>query len=358
MRLKNEKSPETFVPKRIRHRSRLILQGLTHITLAVILLALCLARRPVAIEPLRFLVILVPRLAFALPLVVITPWAWMERQRWLLIEQLLGFLIVAGPLMGVNLGGIGNAFKQAPASDSNVVRILSYNIGPNGFDVEAIVAYLNSADIHILLVQEDTNLWQLQARLAQEKGWYADQYGTIFSRFPIISESKELPDEVGGEKLYAGHLTIARVKRGRMDFLVGSSHGPSLRGPFHKFVDHWDIAELGESLKWQERQLQRIALMMDQNDSQPLVVGGDFNVPPYSIYSAPLEKRFRDVFAEIGIGYGYSFPSVLPWLRLDKFYISRGWSPQRCFVAPDFGSDHRPVFTELVLEELSEKPKQ
>ena len=356
--LSQEKSkPELDVSTRIRNRSRFVLSAITHLTLTSILLALCLARRPVALEPLRFFVILGPRLAFAFPLLLITPWAWFEGRRWLLLEQLLAFVLVVGPLMGLNLGGIPHSFGKRPPGGPNVVRIMTYNIGPNGFDLEAIIEYLNSEDIHVLLVQEDTFLWRLQSRLALEKGWYANKYGTIFSRIPIVAESEELADELGGEKLYAGHLSIARLKSDTIDILVGSTHGPSLRGAFHKFADHLDTKELNRAMNWQERQLQRIAVMMDQNDGLPLVVGGDFNVPPHSIYSYPLEKRFRDVFAEIGFGYGYSFPSRLPWLRLDKFYISKGWQPRRCFIAPDFGSDHRPLFTELLLEDMAPKSK-
>lgn len=194
---KEQSMPEVVAPARTLKRSRFVLSALTHLTLVSVLLALSLARRPIALEPLRFFVILGPRLAFALPLLIITPWAWFERQRWLLLEQLLAFVLVVGPLMGLNLSGIPHALKKMPVSGPNAVRIMTYNIGPNGFDLEAIVAYLNSADIHVLLVQEDTFLWRLQARLALEKGWYANKYGTIFSRIPIVAESEELGDELG-----------------------------------------------------------------------------------------------------------------------------------------------------------------
>lgn len=113
MSLKEPLKPDFDAPTRIRKRSRFMLSAFTHLTLASILLALCLARRPVALEPLRFFVILGPRLAFALPLLVITPWAWFERQRWLLLEQLLALVLVLGPLMGLNLGGIPHALKTA-----------------------------------------------------------------------------------------------------------------------------------------------------------------------------------------------------------------------------------------------------
>ena len=328
-----------------------LLAGLTQLALAAILLALYLAHRPTDMDLLGFLVLLGPRFAFLLPFLLITPWAIRRRAHWLLAEQLLGMALCCGPLMGLNWAGLTAQGPAVPVEPANTVRILSYNIGPNGFQVDQLVDYLNQQKIEILVVQEDTDIWKLKARLAADKGWYWDRYGTIFSRLPIVSESEELPDEAGGDKLYAGHLTLARVKQGPRDFIVGSAHGPSMRGPFYKLVKDLDLAELNKALNWQKRQLARIALMMDQNEARPLVVGGDFNVPPGSIYAAPLEKRFQDVYATLGTGWGYTYPTSLPWLRLDKFYLSRGWQPLQCHVAPDFGSDHRPIFTEIQLLE-------
>lgn len=335
-----------------------LLTGLTQLALAAILLALYLARWPTDMDLLGFLVLLGPRFAFLLPFLLLVPWAMRRRAHWLLAEQLLGIALCCGPLMGLNWAGLAGPSAAQAVDEANTIRILSYNIGPNGFQVDRLVDYLNQQKIEILVVQEDTDIWKLKARLAADKGWYWNRYSTIFSRLPIVSESNELPDEAGGDKLYAGHLTLARVRRGSLDFIVGSAHGPSLRGAFYKLVKDADLAELRKALDWQKRQLARIALMMDQNEARPLVVGGDFNVPPGSVYAAPLEKRFEDVYARLGTGWGYTFPTRLPWLRLDKFYLSRGWQPLRCFVATDFGSDHRPLFTEIQLLETAATEKQ
>ena len=76
---------------------------------------------------------------------------------------------------------------------------------------------------------------------------------------------------------------------------------------------------------------------------------GDFNLPPDSPMLAPLRRRFRDAFAEAGRGYGYTYPSRLPWVRIDHILAGRHWTIDRCRVGPDLGSDHRPLIAEAVL---------
>ena len=90
---------------------------------------------------------------------------------------------------------------------------------------------------------------------------------------------------------------------------------------------------------------------MDASDQRPMIVGGDFNIPPGSIYSQPLDKRFADVFAEVGTGYGFTFPTRFRWLRLDRFYVTRDWQPVSFQVLPEMGSDHRPIMTEVYLRQ-------
>lgn len=342
-------------PRRRNRLGLLVLGLLTQLATAAVLLALYLARRPGDLEPLGFMVLLGPRQAFLVPFLFLIPWAIRRRAGWLLAEQVLAVALCAGPLMGLNCSGLFHPNRHLEAVADRSVRIMSYNIGPNGFEIERLVDYLNKEKIDILLVQEDTDVWKLRARLAAEKGWYFDRHSSIFSRLPIIAESEELTDEVGGHRLYAGRLALVRVKRGELDFLVGSTHGPSLRGAFYNLAVNTDVDQLRQALGWQKRQLMRITMMMDKNDALPLVVGGDFNVPPGSVFSAPLEKRFQDVFAEIGFGYGYTYPTDFPSIRLDKFYLSRGWRPLSCYVAPDFGSDHRPIFAEIQLMESAGK---
>ncbi|MFM1801842.1 MAG: hypothetical protein RJA81_1194, partial [Planctomycetota bacterium] len=274
-----------------------------------VLLALYLSRNPLDLEPLQFLVTLGPRIAFVVPILLILPVLLYFRQWWLLAENGFLLMIVLGPLMGLNLNGLFHSGLSSETARDRCVRVMSFNIGPYGLDIERLVSYLDTQNVDVLLIQEDSYLWKLKSTLDAKGGWYSNHRNTIFSRFPITAESKELPDEFGGQRIYAGHLDMARLHHEKFDFIVGSAHGPSLRQAFHGFVDHQDLQELKRSMQWQKRQLERIAAMADASDSLPLILGGDFNIPPGSVYSRPLDKRFIDVFAAVGTGYGFTFPT-------------------------------------------------
>jgi endonuclease/exonuclease/phosphatase family metal-dependent hydrolase len=323
--------------------------------MAAVLAALFLARRPTDFEPFRFAVYFGPRGLFALPFVALLPWTAILRQRWLAAECVLGLLLVAGPLMDVHWGGLTSDRSSAPVREGESVRLMTYNIGKDPFDFHVLIRYLEEQEIDVLLVQEDSQIVHFTQAMVEGKGWKANSQRTIFSRWPIVSESLDLPHEAGGDHMYQSEVHFARIRKRNSEFLVGSAHAPSVRSNFYRFLDRFDASPLRRMMTWQQRQLERIAMSMEQSGPLPLVLGGDFNSPPRSSLARSLEKRYTDVFAQIGFGFGYTYPTQWPWLRLDRFYVTSGWTPRRCFVAPDFGSDHRPLFVELILHSPAAK---
>lgn len=345
--------PGTAQPARKRRASaryRILALVLTQAAMAAALAALYLARRPSDLEPFRFFVHYGPRPLFALPLLILVPLTVWTRQRWLLGECLLALALVFGPLMDlhVNLPDRGQA--AARFEKDQIFRFMTFNIGTSTkFQIDELVEYLKANEIDVLLVQEDAELVRFVTKM-REIGWFGNRLNTVFSRWPILAESPELPHEAAGQYLYQAEVNYARIRRGNYEFLIGSAHAPSVRGRFYKYLGRFDQEELRKVMNWQIRQIERVALSMDRSGSLPIVLGGDFNTPPRSPVVRPLEKRFQDVFAAIGFGYGYTYPAENPWLRLDRFYVSRGWVPLQCRVARGFESDHLPLFMEVALE--------
>jgi endonuclease/exonuclease/phosphatase (EEP) superfamily protein YafD len=332
-------------------RARVLATTFTQATMIVILAALYLARRPSELEPMRFFVYYAPRAVYALPFVVLIPLTLWTRQRWLLAECVLGAGLVFGPLMDLHLNTGSKAVQASQAAEDQMIRIVTFNIGTSStFDIDGLADYLKREKIDILLVQEDAELTRFCRKMTQDLGWHSNKHNTIFSRWPILADSPDLPHEVGGDYLYQAEVQFVRMKRGDQEFLIGSAHAPSVRANFYSFLHDFDQEELRKVMDWQTRQIERIALSMDRSGKLPIILGGDFNTPPRSPHVRPLEKRFMDVFAAIGFGYGYTYPAATPWLRLDRFYVSRDWIPLKCHVAPRFGSDHRPLYVELVLD--------
>jgi vancomycin resistance protein VanJ len=88
----------------------------------------------------------------------------------------------------------------------------------------------------------------------------------------------------------------------------------------------------------------------------PFIVAGDFNVPTHGRSYHTYKRAWREAFAEVGSGYGYTFPgdakkgiSIPPWLRLDNIYCSKELTPVSAVVDAGRGSQHLAMIAELQL---------
>lgn len=87
----------------------------------------------------------------------------------------------------------------------------------------------------------------------------------------------------------------------------------------------------------------------------PLILAGDFNSVGHSQTGAMFRgEGLRDAFANAGSGLGWTWPAVtplrhLPGFRIDRVLYRGGIRCERAWVGPEHGSDHRPVYAELVI---------
>lgn len=82
----------------------------------------------------------------------------------------------------------------------------------------------------------------------------------------------------------------------------------------------------------------------------PLILAGDFNTPPRGHIYGLFADNFQDSFRASGWGFGYSFHSDLPVMRIDHIFVRKGLRPINCFVPPLAGSDHRPVVADIAFD--------
>jgi endonuclease/exonuclease/phosphatase family metal-dependent hydrolase len=80
---------------------------------------------------------------------------------------------------------------------------------------------------------------------------------------------------------------------------------------------------------------------------RPLVVGGDFNSPPDSYACQRMLEGLQSAFAYAGSGFGWSFSSSHPVLRIDHLFASHDLEVLGCRVLPTSASDHRPVVADF-----------
>jgi vancomycin resistance protein VanJ len=83
----------------------------------------------------------------------------------------------------------------------------------------------------------------------------------------------------------------------------------------------------------------------------PVLIAGDFNQPSDDPIYRGVWSAYRDGFESAGLGFGLTkyTGKYTGWygVRIDHILGGAGWRFRRCWVGPDVGSDHRPVFAEV-----------
>ncbi|MHB9026289.1 MAG: endonuclease/exonuclease/phosphatase family protein [Armatimonadota bacterium] len=98
----------------------------------------------------------------------------------------------------------------------------------------------------------------------------------------------------------------------------------------------------------QRAQVERLLLRMNKVSADtPVILGGDFNAPAGDAIFRLLQPRLHDLYAEGGVGWGNTFPSELPALRIDALWASRHFRARAAWARATPDSDHRMVICDL-----------
>jgi vancomycin resistance protein VanJ len=91
-------------------------------------------------------------------------------------------------------------------------------------------------------------------------------------------------------------------------------------------------------------------ILLELEDSKiPLVIAGDFNTTPRGAMYSSLRAKYKNAFEQAGWGFGFTYNSRLPVIRIDHVWFNSRVRATRAFAANDQASDHRPFVTDLVL---------
>lgn len=297
------------------------------------------------------LLIYLPQVLYLAPApLVLVPVIWSQDRRALAVFAGT-LLLIAGPVMD----GHVPLPKFTPASAPRV-RVLEYNIQGAKAGFELIRAQIERFQPDVVVFAEARD-WgderPLQAHLKQQfPNWASTVEGDVFiaSRWPF----RETDAQPLGDLL----TRDPSLDRKKVRALV--------EAPFGRFQVagvHFYTAVYGRTLK---KELKRVPSYMRHTGSirreqtqdllewtrkieEPLILAGDFNTPPAGQIYQSLINEFGDAFAERGLGWGYTFQSHRPLLRIDYIFHSPQWDVVRCEVGTGRGSDHLPLFAELAL---------
>jgi vancomycin resistance protein VanJ len=91
----------------------------------------------------------------------------------------------------------------------------------------------------------------------------------------------------------------------------------------------------------------KILLELDQKT--PLLIGGDFNTTPRGAMYSSLRHQYQNAFEQVGWGFGFTYNSRLPVIRIDHVWFNSSLRANQAFAVNDQASDHRPFVTDLEL---------
>lgn len=251
---------------------------------------------------------------------------------------------------------------QTPAT----LKILSYNVGlfahGDGFDnrlelADTVCAWLRKADADLICLQEfhlpnnvDFGSWLRRRFPGYEVDYYvltgpSGQFGNVtLSRRPVSGKGKMDFEKSTNMALWTDvRLDSSTIRLYNCHF---ESYNISLSALVKKAGEEGLMEETGQKMRRSitERPKQ-VAEVMRGVDAAPVqsAVLGDFNDNPLSYTCFRLLRGRKDSFVEAGKGFGATYRSLWPLLRIDYILYPKDLTAVSYKVDKVKYSDHYPV---------------
>ena len=296
------------------------------------------------------LLLYAPAQMLLLPLLVLTPLCLVARRR-LCLVHLACVLVLAFGYMTFRRAG-------SPRRGEGMISAVTFNFGES--NRPQFAGFLEREKPDVILLQDARNRGpEFAAKLPGTFVAGHDQF-VFVSRFPIQKSA------LLAEPQWAGHPVAARFEvlvQGRT-LVFYSVHLPTPRQELSRFLGGRRV--LGDLVGRRHREpgfgnysewlaariaLARALAKIFQDEPQPFIVAGDFNMPDHGLIYHLFAGEMTDAFAQEGRGWGMTFPGGKgrfirrfgPWLRLDYFFAGRGWRAVECRPEPGDPSQHKAV---------------
>jgi vancomycin resistance protein VanJ len=303
------------------------------------------------------LALYLPRLGFALPLPFLVVSLLVLRRRRALWSQLVAAWLVLFPLMGLTLPG----WPSSPDDPKKTLRVLSYNGNFLYSGADALAEQIRILAPDVVVMQQMDRNDELRAKLASSySAFESDGEFFIASRYPVRSQWRppsfwygdrnrttrsiryELDTNLGRIAVHSFHpaspsYQIMQVRHGGLRRAI-------LSGSLFSLAPRPD-AQHDTGLR--RRQVAAVARLAER-ETLPVILAGDTNLPKLSGSLSEL-AHFQDGFDEAGSGFGYTFPTRLPWMRIDRIFASEQLRFLDFEVGQTRASDHHRVVATLEL---------
>jgi endonuclease/exonuclease/phosphatase (EEP) superfamily protein YafD len=278
-----------------------------------------------------------PRWVWALPLIVLVPAALLVRPRslWVLLNAAV---VVVGPVMGFCVPW--GRFGAQPRGEFSI-RVLTCNMGSSLIDPVALAALIEQTQPDVVAVQEGSV--EALPVSAWRSGW--DVRTTLASRYPIRNVATPLHyGNLGG----GGFVTCFDLETPLGIHHFVNLHLATPREGLESVKARWwrGASNLRKNISLRTGDSEMASRLTGQL-SGPVLIAGDFNMPVESAIYRRFWSPYTDAFSSVGLGFGYTKFTRWFGARIDHILAGPGWRPQRCWVGPNVGSDHRPVIADL-----------
>ncbi len=278
-----------------------------------------------------------------LPTLILFP-LMLWRRRWL-ASVLVGinataFLVLFG---GQFIPNMGIAVAMAD-SGHTTLTVMTYNTNSESVRLDDLLYTLREADADVVGLQElgNSSATAIQNELLDVYPYqilygYGTQGVGVLSHYPIVSH-----EYVEGETAFP-YLVATLDVDGHL-LTVISAHPPSPMRSLTRGV-------------YYSRGVEDVQSIADRaGNGNPTLLLGDLNATPHSEEYALLEDaELVDSFQKAGWGFGNTFPAGpgrlmpgVPMVRIDYIWHTGDFRTTDVWVGADGGSDHLPVYAELV----------
>jgi endonuclease/exonuclease/phosphatase family metal-dependent hydrolase len=286
--------------------------------------------------------LMAPRWPYAVPLIVLVPWAALAR-RW----RSLGVAAVAA---GVVLFAVmGFRIALPGGAERGDLRLLTCNIHRQHLDARLLAEYISAVQPDIVALQGWTDVHQ--EMLFADGGWEQRRVGELLlaSRNHIAQVTPltlaDAPEVPAGEQGSAALFEL-QSPRGAVSLIV-----LHLASPHAGLNSMWTDGggRLAKNVERRGNESARVREAAERALSAGGVVllAGDFNTAGDSPLFRDCWGEFSDAFEQRGTGFGYTYVINHTQLRIDHVLADPSCHVLHCSVGPDVGAAHRPLVADV-----------
>ncbi len=238
-----------------------------------------------------------------------------------------------------------------PARDGRPIRIMTLNMHHAHGGIARIVELVEQENPDVICFQEaNTGNWrsEVPSELVDALSRYeVAKFRELatFSRYPIVGVGVHRMQERTGRAILETVLDVNGRGLTVMNVHLSTATEGSL---FHR---KGSLAHYVHGAVNVRRDQVAKVLDLLSNGRTNVVVAGDFNTPPRGVFYDWMTEDLADAFQRKGFGYGYTYRSSQPLMRIDYVFVGTGLDVQSIHVPKRSPSDHRPVVADLVILE-------